>query len=62
MQVQCEICAETIHARRTAARIDVDGTTRYFCCEACRRTFFEHPDLFPDALGMGAMARATTAG
>jgi len=46
MQVPCEICGTSIHHRHVAARVDARGKTCYFCCEACRRTFREHPDLF----------------
>lgn len=46
MPVHCEICRSRLHSDDAAGRVNVDGTTLYFCCEACRRTFREHPDLF----------------
>lgn len=46
MPVHCEICRSRLHAENAAGHAHVGGTTVYFCCEACRRTFREHPDLF----------------
>jgi YHS domain-containing protein len=58
MPVNCEICGTALRASQAAARIDVDGRAGYFCCEACRRTFHEHPDLYPEALLVSAAAGA----
>lgn len=49
MSVDCESCGVVIPSTRATARVKLRGRTGYFCCEACRRTFHEHPDLFPDA-------------
>lgn len=47
MPIHCEICRSSVHSNDAAGQVHLEGTTRYFCCEACRRTFREHPDLFP---------------
>ena len=47
MLVHCEICGVALSAKRAAACLQIDGRPVYFCCDACRRTFHEHPDLFP---------------
>jgi YHS domain-containing protein len=48
MRINCEICGSSIHAAHATGRVHLPERTCYFCCEACRRTFHEHPDLYPD--------------
>jgi YHS domain-containing protein len=59
MQVHCEICATSLPRRHAAARVELAGRVCYFCCEACRRTFREHPDLFGHAFTRALPAQAT---
>jgi YHS domain-containing protein len=58
MRVICAICETAVQAGRVAERIELAGRSRFFCCEACRRTFHEHPDLYPEALLVSAAAGA----
>lgn len=48
MSVRCETCWTRFPVRDAAGHARAGGRTCYFCCEACRRSFREHPDLFPD--------------
>jgi YHS domain-containing protein len=48
--IQCEICGSGVIASHARAHVEVPGRTCYFCCDACRRTFHEHPDLYPEAV------------
>lgn len=61
MHVICEICGTNVYAGGVAARMDVDGRAAYFCCEACRRAFLEHPDLYPEPLTSVSNARTAPA-
>lgn len=61
MQVDCQICGAALKASRATAQVELRGTTCYFCCEACWRTFHEHPDLFPEARSVAPRAERVVA-
>lgn len=44
------VCGMTVPASASALTLEHDGTTYYFCCAGCRRTFEEDPDNFAKAV------------
>ena len=57
MTVSCRICRTRFPTHDAADRIRLGERTCYFCCEACRRSFHEHPDLFPEAIRLRNLSR-----
>jgi xanthine dehydrogenase accessory factor len=44
------ICGMTVMANGAALQAEHNGTTYYFCCAGCRRTFEENPDAYVKAV------------
>jgi len=44
------ICGMTVMANGAALHAEHNGTTYYFCCAGCRRTFEENPDAYVKAV------------
>jgi xanthine dehydrogenase accessory factor len=44
------VCGMTVPADASALPLEHDGTTYYFCCAGCHRSFEEHPDEYAGAV------------
>ncbi len=46
MKVTCPVCDMRISEKRVAAEVEFEGSTYYFCTQACRRQFLADPTRY----------------